>query len=63
MNEFLSPFDIPMAVHLVEGEVVVLGPDGVAVSLTVAAAEESARRLQAVVDAARRGEIGSTDSD
>jgi hypothetical protein len=37
---------------LVDGEIVVLGPDGVAVSLTREAAAETARRLSAAVDAA-----------
>jgi len=50
MHEFLAPYAEPMRVQMVEGEVVVLGPDGVAVSLTPEAAEESARRL---IDAAR----------
>ena len=35
----------PMTVQVVEGEVVVLGPDGIGASLTPAAARESGRRL------------------
>lgn len=38
-------FTEPMGVSVVEGQVVVIGPDSVAISLTPAAAEESARRL------------------
>ncbi|WP_165842746.1 hypothetical protein [Phenylobacterium deserti] len=45
-------FSEPMTVQVVENEVVVLGPDGVGLSLTPAAAEESGRRLiQAAADA------------
>ena len=54
MHEFLSPYSDPMTVHAVEGEVVVLGPDGVAVSLTPDCAEESAKRLMAAANEARR---------
>jgi hypothetical protein len=51
-----------MNVMLVDGEVVVLGPDGVAVALTPAAAEESARRLsQCARDAAARTTTQSRD--
>jgi hypothetical protein len=42
-----------MEVQVVEGEVVVLGPDGVGLSLTPAAAEESGRRLIRAAQAAR----------
>jgi hypothetical protein len=42
-----------MTVRSVDGEVVILGPDGIAVSLTVEAAEESARRLQHAAAEAR----------
>ncbi len=45
----------PMGVTAVDGEVVVLGPDGVAVSLTPDAADESARRLTRCADEARNG--------
>lgn len=54
MHEFLRPYSEPMTVHAVEGEVVVLGPDGVAVSLTPEAAEESAHRLNTAASEARR---------
>ena len=43
----------PMTVTVVDGEVVVLGPDAVSVSLTPDAAEESARRLSAAAAEAR----------
>ena len=43
----------PMRVYVVEGEVVVLGPDGVAVSLTADAAEASGRALMAAANDAR----------
>ena len=38
-------FSSPMTVQVVEGDVVILGPDAIAVSMTPAAAEESAQRL------------------
>lgn len=53
MNPHTRPFDEAMTVQSVEGEVVILGPDSVAVSLTPEAAEESARRLAAAATAAR----------
>lgn len=53
MNTFSTPFTEAMTVQAVEGEVVVLGPDSVAVSLTPDAAEESARRLTAAAAEAR----------
>lgn len=58
MNSFSHAFSDPMVVRLVEGEIVVLGPDGVAVSLTVEAARESSRRLAEAVAAATKGENG-----
>lgn len=39
-----------MTVMIVDGEIVVLGPDAVAVSITPDAAEESARRLLEAVE-------------
>jgi hypothetical protein len=53
MDQYLDAFRDPMNVHVVDGEIVILGPDGVAVSLTIEAAEESARRLAEAVKAAR----------
>ncbi|HEY8571966.1 hypothetical protein [Phenylobacterium sp.] len=43
----------PMTVSVIEGEVVILGPDAVSVALTPEAAEESARRLIAAARQAR----------
>jgi hypothetical protein len=54
MSDSLNAIDEAMTVHVVDGDVVVLGPDGVAVSLTASAAEESSRRLASAAHAARR---------
>jgi hypothetical protein len=54
-----AAFAEPMTVRCIEGEVVILGPDAVAVSLTPAAAEESARRLEAAAAEARRHPNGA----
>lgn len=48
-----KPFEEPMTVTTVDGEVVVLGP-AMAAALTPDAAEESARRLLTAAEAARR---------
>lgn len=56
MRDFLEPFDVPMTVEVVEGEVVVLGPSGMAVALTPQAARISAERLR---DAAQRADPGT----
>jgi hypothetical protein len=54
--ELADPFIEPMTVRAVDGEVVVLGPDSVAISLSPDAAEESARRLiEAAEDARQEG--------
>lgn len=58
MRDFLEPFDVPMTVQVVEGEVVVLGPSGMAVALTPQAARISAERLH---DAAQRAEPGANE--
>jgi len=56
----IQTIDEPLLVEVVEGEVVVLGPDGLNGSLTPRAAEESGRRL---LEAARRAaEVGSGTS-
>lgn len=52
MSDFLAPFDVPMTVHVVDGEVVVLGPSGVAIALTPQAARISGERLVAAADEA-----------
>jgi hypothetical protein len=53
MDQYLDAFHDPMNVHVVDDEIVILGPDGVAISLTIEAAEESARRLAEAVKTAR----------
>lgn len=45
MRDFLEPFDIAMTAEVVDGEIVVLGPKGVAVALTPEAARLSGERL------------------
>ena len=51
-HSFSAALDTAMRAYVVEGEVVVLGPDGVALSLTPDAAEASAHALlQAANDA------------
>jgi hypothetical protein len=54
MNAFKEPFSDAMTTQAIDGEVVVLGPDGVALSMTPEAAEESARRLASAAEEARR---------
>lgn len=56
-----GPFSEPMTVTAVDGEVVILGPDGVGVSLTPDSAEESARRLLRCAEEARRAAVGPRD--
>lgn len=56
-----EPFSEPMTVRAVDGEVVVLGPDSVGVSLTPDSAEESARRLLRCAEEARRMGAGPRD--
>lgn len=52
MSDALSE---PMTMVVSEGAVVVLGPSGIAAALTPQAAEESARRLLAAAERARKG--------
>ena len=52
--ESVQSQDQPSDVVAEQGEVIVEGPDGVAVSLTPAAAEETARRMILAADQARR---------
>lgn len=47
-------FDKPTETDAVDGEVVLRGPDGVALSMTPDAAEETGRRLLASAAEARR---------
>ncbi len=53
MTHSLTALSQPMTVKVVDGEVAIIGPDGVAVSLTPEAAEESARRLAEAAHDAR----------
>ena len=50
-SKHLKAFAKAMTAYVVDGEVVVLGPDSVALSMTPDAAEESGRRL---LEAAKR---------
>lgn len=50
MSTLRPAFKEPMTVMVVDGEIVVLGPDAVAVSITPEAAEESGRRLMAAAE-------------
>ena len=50
----LGACSVPSEVAAEQGEVIVEGPDGVAVSLTPDAAEETARRILRAADEARR---------
>ena len=54
------PFDKPLSVSVVEGEIVLLGPDGIAGSFTPEAAEESAQRLLKAVAHARESHDSPT---
>lgn len=51
MSTLRPAFKEPMTVMVVDGEIVVLGPDAVAVSITPEAAKESGQRLIAAADA------------
>jgi hypothetical protein len=46
----IAPFDQALEVKIVDGEVVLSGPNGLNGSLTKAAARESARRLLAALE-------------
>lgn len=59
----MSGFEEPMTVTVVEGDVVVLGPDAVGISLTPEAAMESARRLEAAAAEARSFQPGAQAPD
>lgn len=48
-----APYDDPSDVSTEDGEVIVEGPDGIAVSLTPEAAEETGRRLIRAAEQAR----------
>lgn len=57
MSTMRPAFKEPMTVMVVDGEIVVLGPDAVAVSITPEAAEESGRRLIAAADAVAQARL------
>jgi hypothetical protein len=50
----LNAFDTPTQTEAVDGDVVLRGPDGVALSMTPEAAEETGRRLLRAAESARR---------
>ena len=50
----VTAYAVPSEVTAEQGDVIVEGPDGVAVSLTPDAAEETARRLSQAAAEARR---------
>ena len=53
-------YDEPTTVTVIDGEVVLDGPDGVGLSMTPEAAETTGRRL---VDAARKAREDASDFD
>lgn len=55
----LGVHDDPSEVTAEEGEVIVEGPDGVAVTLTPDAAEETGRRMMRAANEAREQQTGS----
>lgn len=52
-----------MRVEVIDGEVVILGPDGMAASLTPDSAEESGKRLLAAAHKARADHPPANDDD
>jgi hypothetical protein len=60
MRDFLDPFETPMTAQVVDGEIVVLGPNGVAIALTPEAARISGERL---LEAARHAETPQGDAE
>lgn len=59
MNPFDKPISEPMRVQPIDGEVVVLGPEALGMSLTPEAAEESGRRLVQAAQEARAQRDGA----
>jgi hypothetical protein len=45
----IPAFDEPLEIEIIEGEVVITGPDGLCASLTSEAARETSRRLAEAV--------------
>ncbi len=58
MTHAIGPFTEPLQISVVDGEVVLHGPDGIAGSFTPEAAAESAERLLAAAEDARRAAAG-----
>lgn len=59
----VKSYSDPSDVNIEEGQVIVEGPDGVAVTLTPDAAEETGRRLIDAATQARTGPDLPTDSE
>ncbi len=59
----IEPIDEPLNVQPVEGEVVILGPDGMSGSMTPDAAETSGSSMIAAAQVARTQPTGPTDDD
>lgn len=55
--EHLQPFDTPLEVTQIDGEIAITGPDGACLSLTREAALASARRLLEAVEDQDPGEV------
>lgn len=58
-----EPYDEPTQVTAIDGEVVLDGPDGIGVSMTSDAAEETGRRLKAGAEVARDQLSGPSSCD
>jgi hypothetical protein len=56
-------YDTPVKTTAIDGEVVLEGPDGIGLSMTPDAAEESAERLRAASAAARIQSTRDTSGD
>ena len=55
--EHLQPFDTPLEVTPIDGEIAITGPDGACLSLTREAAIASARRLLEAANGVEPGEV------
>lgn len=58
-----APYDEPSTIRPVDGEVTVVGPGPVGVSITPQAARETARRLGQAADRAEDGHVERIDPD
>lgn len=59
----LKAYDEPTKATAIDGEVVLNGPDGVDVSITPDAAEESARRMTTAADRAREQSVSVEEEE